>query len=165
MSSEVLQLIAVVVYKPAVVDADGGWTFHHLARKRFRGPAPRAIRRRGISHLDVAFRTGVVLQYHDVVVFIALDKCSVDAREAWVNHQLRRRKGLEVLRSSIVEPVVVLMILLTVWEYAWDARCPDDDSLLLDIVPKQFWRPDIHCRRVRHHLDKSLFRPVYQVLR
>ena len=61
--------------------------------------------------------------------------------------------------------MIVLVFLLSVRELAGNARCPDDDSLLLDIVPEEFWCPDIYCRRVIHNLDETLLAPMYQVFR
>ena len=57
------------------------------------------------------------------------------------------------------------MILLTIRKLTWNARCPYNDSLLLHIVPEEFGRPDVDCRRIRHHLDETLFIPMYQILR
>ena len=165
MSTEVEEAIAVVVDQPTVVHLEGCRTFHHLTRKRLGSLAPRTIGRLGKGHLDVALRTGVVLQHHHVVSLASLHQCGVNAREPRINHQLCRRKLLEVLRGRIVETMVVLVVFQSVRELARNTRCPDDDSLLFDVVPEQFRSPYVDGGGIRHHFDETLFAPVYQVLR
>ena len=165
MGTKVLQAITVVVYQPTTIHLAGRRTFHHLASEGLRGFRPRTVGRLGIGHLDVTFRTGVVLQDHHIVVLASFYQCCVNTRESWVYHQLRRRKGLEVLRGSIIQTVVVLVVFQCIREFAWNARCPDDDGLLLHIVPEQLWSPYIDRCRVWHHLDETLLAPVLQVLR
>ena len=60
--------------------------------------------------------------------------------------------------------MVVLVLFLSVGEFPGDARRPDDDSLLLHVVPEQFGSPDVDSRRIFHHLDEALLAPVLQVL-
>ena len=163
--TEVLQFVAVVINQPTICYLHRSRTFHHFACKRLRGFAPRTVWRLGVSHLDVALWSGVVFQYHHIVLLASLDQCGVYAREPWVNHQFGWCKRLKVFCRGIVKPVIVLVLLLPIRESAWNARCPDDDGLLLDVVPEEFGGPDIDRRRVAHHLDETLLTPVYQVFR
>ena len=165
MSTKVEEAITVVVDQPTVVHLESCRTFHHLTRKRLGSLAPRTIGRLGKGHFDVALRTGVVFQHHHVVSLASLHQCGVNAREPRINHQLRRRELLEVLRGRIVETMVVLVVFQSVRELARNTRCPDDDSLLLDVVPEQLRSPYVDGGGIRHHLDETLLAPVYQILR
>ena len=173
VGSEVLQLIAVVVDEPAAFlglvnlarHLHRRGSFHHLSRERLRGLAPRAVGRRGVGHLDVALRTGVVFEHHDIIFVAPLHQRSVDAREARLYHELGRGEVLEVLGGGIVQTVVVLVLFLSVGKLARDAGGPDDDSLLADIVPEQLGCPDVDGGGVGHHLDEALLAPVHQVFR
>ena len=61
--------------------------------------------------------------------------------------------------------MIVFVFLLSVRVFTRNARSPYNNSLLLDIIPKEFWCPDIHRRRICHYLDETLFTPMHQVLR
>ena len=72
MSTEVLQLITIIVDEPTIFYLHRCGTLHHLTRKRLRDLRPRTIRRFGVCHLDVALRAGIVLQHHHVVLVAPL---------------------------------------------------------------------------------------------
>ena len=61
--------------------------------------------------------------------------------------------------------MIVLVFLLSVRVLPRNARCPNDNSLLLDVIPEEFRSPDIHRCRIAHDLDETLFTPMHQVLR
>ena len=61
--------------------------------------------------------------------------------------------------------MIVFVFLLSVREFTRNARSPHDNSLLLDIIPKEFWCPYIHRCRICHYLDETLFTPMHQVFR
>ena len=61
--------------------------------------------------------------------------------------------------------MIVFVFLLSVREFTRNARSPYDNSLLLDIIPKEFWCPYIHRCRICHYLDETLFTPMHQVFR
>ena len=151
MGAKVLQAVAVVVDEPAAFFGLARFAchlhrrrpFHHLARKRLRSFRPRSVGRRGVGHLDVALWTGVVLQHHHVVLVASLHQRGIDAREPWVNHEFGGCKLLKVLGGGIVQPVVVLVLLLSVGELAGDARSPHDNGLPFHVVPEQFRCPDV----------------------
>ena len=60
--------------------------------------------------------------------------------------------------------MIVFVLLLSVGKLTGNARRPDDDSLLFDVVPEEFGCPDINGSRIGHHLNEALLTPVYQVL-
>ena len=138
-------------------------TFGKLLREGFRCCRPRAVGTLRKSHLDVAHGARIVFHHHHVVLVSALHERRIDSREARFVEQLRLRELVEVLRGHIVEPVVVLVLLLSVGETSRHTRCPDDEILPFHVVVEQFRRPGVHRRGVHSGLDKPLWSPVNQV--
>ena len=138
-------------------------TFGKLLREGFRCCRPRAVGTLRKSHLDVAHGARIVFHHHHVVLVSALHERRIDSREARFVEQLRLRELAEVLRGHIVEPVVVLVLLLSVGETSRHTRCPDDEILPFHVVVEQFRCPGVHRRGVHSGLDKPLGSPVDQV--